>query len=123
MAATRALDRQRRRSADATLPVIEIFGPTVQGEGPDAGRPAYFVRFGGCDYRCSWCDSMYAVDPVQVRHDARHLESEEILADIRQLHTGPDLVVLSGGNPALLDLGPLVDRLHESGFEVAVETQ
>jgi 7-carboxy-7-deazaguanine synthase len=53
MVATSALDRRRGRAAEATFPVIEVFGPTVQGEGPDAGRPAYFVRFGGCDYRCS----------------------------------------------------------------------
>lgn len=32
-----------------SFPVVEIFGPTIQGESPDAGRPAYFVRFGGCD--------------------------------------------------------------------------
>src|SRR5437764_1605218 len=117
MAATRAANRQRRRAPDATLPVIEIFGPTVQGEGPDTGRPAYFVRFGGCDFRCSWCDSMHAVDPVQVRASAQHLEPAQILEQIRnRLHDGPDLVVLSGGNPALLDLGPLVELLHEEAF-------
>ena len=122
MAAASALGPAKKR-VRVTVPVIEIFGPTIQGEGPDLGRPAYFVRFGGCDFRCSWCDSMYAVDPEQVRRDARHLESEEIVAELRQRPTGPDLVVLSGGNPALLELGPLVDTLHESGFEVAVETQ
>jgi 7-carboxy-7-deazaguanine synthase len=103
--------------------VIEIFGPTIQGEGPDAGRPAYFVRFGGCDYRCSWCDSMYAVDPDLVRRDARRLDPEQVLDELGQLSDGPDLVVLSGGNPALLELGPVIDLLHERGFEAAVETQ
>ena len=44
-----------------------MFGPTVQGEGPYAGRVCHFLRLGGCDYRCSWCDTPYAVDPVQVR--------------------------------------------------------
>jgi 7-carboxy-7-deazaguanine synthase len=109
-----------RRSA---VPVIEIFGPTIQGEGPDAGRSAYFVRFGGCDFRCSWCDSMYAVDPAEVRANAEYLEPVDILARVRGLQDGPDLVVLSGGNPALLDLGPLIETLHEAGFQVAVETQ
>ena len=122
MAAASALGPAKKRGR-LTFPIIEIFGPTIQGEGPDRGRPAYFVRFGGCDFRCSWCDSIYAVDPEQVRRDARHLESEEILAELRQLPTGPDLVVLSGGNPALLDLGPFIESLHDSGFEVAVETQ
>jgi 7-carboxy-7-deazaguanine synthase len=103
--------------------VIEIFGPTIQGEGPETGRPAYFVRFGGCDFRCSWCDSMYAVDPSQVRATAAHLTSAEIMSRVDQLSHGPDLVVLSGGNPALLDLGPLVELLHDASFEVAVETQ
>src|SRR5438128_10242627 len=103
------------------LPVVEIFGPTVQGEGPDAGTPAYFVRFGGCDYRCSWCDSMYAVEPSQVRATAAHLSPTEIIASMNELQDGPDFVVLSGGNPALLELGPLVDLLHYASFEVHVE--
>jgi 7-carboxy-7-deazaguanine synthase len=118
-----AADGATKRARGETFPVIEIFGPTVQGEGPDTGRPAYFVRFGGCDFRCSWCDSMHAVDPSQVRATAEHLEPGDILANIRQLHSGPDLVVLSGGNPALLDLGPLVTLLHDADFDVAVETQ
>ncbi len=87
------------------------------------GRPAYFVRFGGCDFRCSWCDSMHAVDPSQVRAMAQHLEPADIVARIGELQDGPDLVVLSGGNPALLDLASLVTQLHDAAFEVAVETQ
>jgi 7-carboxy-7-deazaguanine synthase len=43
--------------------ISEIFGPTIQGEGPLIGRPTVFVRTGGCDYRCSWCDTLYAVLP------------------------------------------------------------
>lgn len=123
MAATRALTRRRKRAAEATFPVIEVFGPTVQGEGPDAGRPAYFVRFGGCDFRCSWCDSMYAVDPAEVRANAARMRVHEVQAKVSALEPGPSLVVLSGGNPALLELGQLVDRLHLAGLEVAVETQ
>ena len=49
------------------MKVVETFGPTIQGEGPYAGRVCHFVRFGGCDYRCTWCDSMHAVDPGLVR--------------------------------------------------------
>lgn len=102
---------------------MELFGPTLQGEGPQQGRPAYFVRFGGCDFRCTWCDSMHAVEPASVRADARHLTAPDIVAELQSLAGGPDLVVLSGGNPALLELGSLVGLLHEHGFEVAVETQ
>ena len=43
--------------------ISEIFGPTIQGEGPLIGRPTVFVRTGGCDYRCAWCDTLYAVLP------------------------------------------------------------
>ena len=42
--------------------VSEIFGPTIQGEGALIGQPTVFVRTGGCDYRCSWCDSLHAVE-------------------------------------------------------------
>ncbi len=107
---------------DATFPVVEIFGPTVQGEGPEAGRPAYFVRFGGCDYRCSWCDSMHAVEPGLVRA-AERLSATDVIARLRDRPSGPDLVVLSGGNPALLELGQLVEELQREGRQVAVETQ
>jgi 7-carboxy-7-deazaguanine synthase len=113
----------KQGASAASVPVIEIFGPTVQGEGPQMGRPAYFVRFGGCDFRCTWCDSMHAVDPAQVRAGALQVQPAEILARIHELRDGPDLIVISGGNPALLELGPLVDLLHRDSFEIAVETQ
>lgn len=101
-----------------TFPVIETFGPTVQGEGPAAGLPCSFVRFGGCDWRCDWCDSMHAVDPGLVRANAEHLDPVQIADRV----TAP-LVILSGGNPALLALEPLVFLLHERGQQVHVETQ
>jgi 7-carboxy-7-deazaguanine synthase len=123
MLATPAHPARQRTAGIVTLPVIEIFGPTVQGEGPDAGVPAYFVRFGGCDYRCSWCDSMHAVDPAEVRANAEHLTAEQIIGHIAALPPGPNLVVLSGGNPALLDLDALVLALKQDRKRVAVETQ
>lgn len=103
-------------------PVVEIFGPTLQGEGPDMGRPAYFVRFGGCDFRCTWCDSMYAVEPSEVRLATR-LTAPQIIDEIKALPGGPALVVLTGGNPALHDLGSLTQMLQADCFRVAVETQ
>ena len=117
-----AVARQQSTRA-RTVPVVEIFGPTLQGEGPQQGRPAYFVRFGGCDYRCTWCDSMHAVEPSAVRANARHLSAENILDEVAALAQGPSLVVLSGGNPALLELGNVVAGMHDRGYEVAVETQ
>lgn len=106
-----------------TLPLIELFGPTIQGEGPQAGRPAYFVRFGGCDFRCSWCDSLYAVDPAEVRAHASQMTPGDIRAAIAGLDAGPTLVVLTGGNPALHPLDELVEALQVDRFDIAVETQ
>jgi 7-carboxy-7-deazaguanine synthase len=105
------------------IPVIEIFGPTIQGEGAEAGIPTHFVRVGGCDFRCTWCDTMYAVDPRIVRATAEKLSSHEIVARVDALAGRPDWVTISGGNPALHALDELVSGLHDAGFRVSVETQ
>jgi len=81
------------------IPISEIFGPTVQGEGALIGKPTVFVRTGGCDFRCRWCDTLYAVLPTY-RHDWSPMTSEEILGRVEQLTGGnPILVTVSGGNP------------------------
>ncbi len=105
------------------IPVVEIFGPTIQGEGAEAGIPTHFVRLGGCDYRCSRCDTMYAVDPEVVRATAEKLTSQEIVARVEGLAGRPDWVTISGGNPALHTVDGVVSGLHGAGFRVAVETQ
>ena len=103
--------------------VSEIFGPTVQGEGPLIGRPTVFVRTGGCDYRCSWCDTLYAVLPEH-KDEWRTMEAEAILAEVSKLTGGrPIMVTLSGGNPAMQKLEPLIDLGHARGFTFALETQ
>jgi 7-carboxy-7-deazaguanine synthase len=106
-----------------TLPVMEIFGPTIQGEGSEAGVPSHFVRLGGCDYRCAWCDTMYAVEPAEVRANARRLSTDEIAAELETLPGSPRWVTISGGNPALHRLDGLVRRLKADTYRVAVETQ
>jgi 7-carboxy-7-deazaguanine synthase len=106
-----------------TVPVIEIFGPTIQGEGTEAGVPTHFVRLGGCDYRCVWCDTMYAVDPEIVRATATKLAAKDIVERVVALEGRPAWTTISGGNPALHDLSHLVAGLHEAGFLVSVETQ
>src|SRR3712207_8798896 len=78
------------RTATKTYPVIEIFGPTIQGEGAEAGLPTHFVRLGGCDYRCAWCDTMYAVDPRTVRDTAERLSGETIIERLQTLAGCPD---------------------------------
>jgi 7-carboxy-7-deazaguanine synthase len=106
-----------------TYPVIEVFGPTIQGEGAEAGLPTHFVRLGGCDYRCTWCDTMYAVEPALVRANAERLSVDEIVARVASLPGSPHWVTLSGGNPALHRLADLVEALQDAGFMVGAETQ
>lgn len=104
------------------FPVVEIFGPTIQGEGALAGVPSHFIRFGGCDYRCVWCDSKHAVLPEEVRK-AERLTTEEIVTRVAALGGRPEWLTLSGGNPALLELDDLVGDLQQREFRVAIETQ
>jgi 7-cyano-7-deazaguanosine (preQ0) biosynthesis protein QueE len=81
--------------------ISEIFGPTIQGEGPLIGRPTVFVRTAGCDYRCAWCDTLYAVLPDY--HDEwTYMTESEILARVNELAAKQGVLIsLSGGNPAL----------------------
>jgi 7-carboxy-7-deazaguanine synthase len=103
--------------------ISEIFGPTIQGEGPLIGRPTVFVRTGGCDYRCTWCDTLYAVLP-EYRDDWAPMTPAEIMARVGELAGGkPALVSLSGGNPALQPLAPLIALGRERGHGFALETQ
>ncbi|MDK1387839.1 7-carboxy-7-deazaguanine synthase QueE [Sinorhizobium sp. 8-89] len=103
--------------------VSEIFGPTIQGEGVLIGLPTVFVRTGGCDYRCSWCDSLHAVDS-RYRDEWRAMSAEEVWREITRLSGGKSVMVsLSGGNPAIQPLGELIARGHSEGYRFALETQ
>lgn len=104
-------------------PVIEIFGPTVQGEGVDQGVISNFIRFGGCDFKCDWCDTPYAVLPDEVRANSTKMGPKDILEELGKLEGWAPWIVITGGNPALHDLEPLIDKLHENDLLVAVETQ
>ena len=118
--------REGRRPAmtapEKPLPVIEIFGPTLQGEGRQIGRKTMFVRLAGCDWACSWCDSAYTWRPG-VLAPSRRLTSREILDKLGTLDATCRRVTLSGGNPALHDCTHLVDSLHAAHYRVHVETQ
>ncbi len=106
-----------------TLRIAEIFGPTIQGEGALIGEPTVFVRAGGCDYRCSWCDSLHAVDSEN-RHNWAAMQPEAVWDEIRRLSGGHPLTVsLSGGNPAIQDFGPLIELGRAAGYRFACETQ
>jgi len=105
------------------LPVMEIFGPTIQGEGAMIGVQTHFIRFGLCDYKCTMCDSMHAVDPLKVKANARWQTPAEIMERIVSMSGFPTWMTLSGGNPCIHDLGELVVALQDAGVKVAVETQ
>ena len=106
-----------------SIRISEIFGPTIQGEGALIGQPTVFVRTGGCDYRCTWCDTLYAVES-KYRHNWKPMSAEEIFAKIQTLSNNTPLTVsLSGGNPATQNLGPLITLGHEHGYRFALETQ
>jgi 7-carboxy-7-deazaguanine synthase len=110
------------------IPIIELFGFTIQGEGALAGQVSHFIRFGFCGYSCTWCDSMHAVDPAKVKENARYLLSQQIVDEVVALQPNYDKkwlpwVTLTGGDPCLWDLTEVVQGLHIAGFRVAVETQ
>jgi 7-carboxy-7-deazaguanine synthase len=94
--------------------VTEVFF-SIQGEGTRAGRPCAFVRFTGCDLRCTWCDSAYAF------HGGTERTRSELLEELTRLPTR--LVCLTGGEPTLQrELPELCRELLARGFEVTVET-
>ena len=72
------------------LPVSEVFGPTIQGEGPHAGRRVYFVRLGGCNLSCSWCDSAYTWDgeTYDLREELTPSTALDVLARLHELGWG-----------------------------------
>jgi 7-carboxy-7-deazaguanine synthase len=111
---------------DKKHPVMEIFGPTIQGEGMMLGMRTMFIRFGGCDYRCEKCDSLHAVLPELVKQGARYMNGDDIaeaLVDFQDRERC-DLVTFSGGNPCIHDLDSLVHHLKAiNKYRIAVETQ
>lgn len=110
---------------EKTIPVVEIFGPTIQGEGIVCGQRTVFIRFGLCDYKCVMCDSMHAVDPAQVKANSRWLTQLEIASEVLELlhQTNCRNVTYSGGNPCIHDLTNLTRALSEAGIHVSLETQ
>lgn len=114
---------QKMQQRVRTITVVEAFGPTIQGEGALVGKPTVFVRTGGCEYRCSWCDTLYAVLP-EYKSEWTPMTAEAIMDEVRKLSGNqPILVTLSGGNPAIQPLGELIDLGHEAGYTFALETQ
>jgi organic radical activating enzyme len=97
------------------FPVMEHFY-TIQGEGVHAGKPAYFVRLAGCDVGCVWCDVKESWPT-----DGFPMHSASEICDWVKA-TAAEIVVITGGEPAMYDCNSLVDALHSDGYRVHVET-
>ncbi|MGR5997175.1 7-carboxy-7-deazaguanine synthase QueE [Bacillus cereus] len=106
------------------IPVLEIFGPTIQGEGMVIGQKTMFIRTAGCDYSCSWCDSAFTWDG-SAKQQVRQMAPEEIWNELVEIG-GENFshVTISGGNPVLLkNIQFLLTVLKENGIRTAIETQ
>lgn len=103
------------KTTTTSLPVMEHFY-TIQGEGFHQGRAAYFIRLGGCDVGCVWCDVKDSWDA------AAHplISIAELVKLVKQ--SGTEMVVVTGGEPLMHNLNELTAELIEAGLETNIET-
>ncbi len=100
---------------NSLLPVMEQFY-TLQGEGFHQGKAAYFIRLGGCDVGCVWCDVKESWDAERhPKFDVRSLRFEVE-------KTPAEIVVITGGEPLMHDLTELTQQLQNAGFKTHLET-
>ena len=97
------------------LPVMEAFY-SVQGEGYHQGTPAYFIRLGGCDVGCHWCDVKESWDAG--KHPLTSVD--DIVSEAKQ--TPAKTIILTGGEPLMYDISYLCKQLHIAGFTINIET-
>ncbi len=97
------------------LPLVEEFF-TLQGEGFQTGRAAYFIRLGGCDVGCSWCDTRFSWNP-----DIHPLVDADTIVD-HVLDSGADSVVVTGGEPLMWNLDYLCNGLKKINIRTFIET-
>lgn len=103
------------KTFSATLPVMEHFY-TLQGEGFHWGKAAYFIRLGGCDVGCVWCD----VKESWNRDNHPKVSIDFLLEEIKKTPT--QIVVITGGEPLLHDLTQLTAALKHAGYRTHIET-
>lgn len=97
------------------LPLMEDFY-TIQGEGFHQGRAAYFIRLGGCEVRCVWCD---VKDSWDVK--AHPKVNVTVIAD-KAKASGSEIVVVTGGEPTMHNLQALTDAIKKMGLRTHIET-
>ncbi len=100
-------------------PVNETF-LSWQGEGVHMGRKAFFIRLQGCPVKCTWCDSASTWHPQYVPKNIRKASADELAREAGEAK--PDFVVLTGGEPCVHDLVPLVNALKAAKLKVHLET-
>ncbi|MEK9852658.1 MAG: 7-carboxy-7-deazaguanine synthase QueE [Flavobacteriaceae bacterium] len=109
------LEQDRIRIKKGTLlPLMEAFY-TLQGEGYHKGSAAFFIRIGGCDVGCHWCD-------VKESWDANLHPPTPIEHIVTQAKQYSDTVVVTGGEPLMWNMDPLCKALHGLGMQVHIET-
>ena len=97
-----------------SLDVQEIF-PTLQGEGPYAGTPAIFIRLGGCNLACTFCDTEF--------ESYTNISIHQIISEVEKLAQEKiKLVVITGGEPFRQPIEKLCDALIQNGYKVQIET-
>jgi organic radical activating enzyme len=97
------------------LPVMEHFY-TIQGEGYHQGRAAYFIRLGGCDVGCVWCDVKESWDANQHAHKS----IDELLTEVKS--TPAEIIIITGGEPLMYDCTALTKLLQDQGYKTHLET-
>ena len=95
-------------------PVIEKFY-TIQGEGYYSGQPFYFIRLGGCDVGCHWCDVKESWDHNQ----HQFIEVDDLIKDVKEYTSN---VVITGGEPLMWDLSEFTKRFKENNIKLHLET-
>jgi len=103
------------KSEISSLPVMEHFY-TIQGEGFHQGKAAYFIRLGGCDVGCVWCDVKESWDAE--KHPKLSVESLKL----KVKKTPAEIVVITGGEPLMHNLDELTKELQAAGFKTNIET-
>ena len=97
------------------FPVMEYFH-SIQGEGVYVGQPSFFIRLGGCDVGCVWCDVKDSWDA-----DKHPKLSVDFLLDEASKHP-TKLLIITGGEPAMYDLTELTNKFREAGYQIHIET-
>ena len=109
------IEMEREPVISTLLPVMEQFY-TLQGEGYHQGRAAYFIRLGGCDVGCVWCDVKDSWDAD--KHPK--LAVSDLVSEVRK--TSTEIVVVTGGEPLMHNLDELTKELQDAGFKTHIET-